>query len=198
MALRARAAQDRADPQRIGEGHLLNILIVEDEPLLADTLRRLIELNPRFRVTAIADDTDSALAAADAQPPDLALVDLQLANATSGFSVAAKLHERGVACLFTTARAPSFPLPDLAIGCLHKPFGEEHLVRALTEAEDVLRGRPKVVLRRRLPEELQLYSEAEAADPEPWVPGLRSRTSVAARLWKLIRRPSTFRSAAAG
>jgi CheY-like chemotaxis protein len=179
---------------------LLNILIVEDEPLLADTLRRLIELNPRFRVTATTVDTESALAAADLQPPDLALVDLQLANGTSGFSVAAKLHERGIACLFTTGRAPSFPLPDLAIGCLQKPFREEHLVRALTEAEDILKGRPKIVLRRRLPDELQLYSEA-ALEPDAdadWVPGLLGRTSLAARLWKLVRRPSSFRSATAG
>ena len=178
---------------------MLNILIVEDEPLLAETLRRLVELNPRFRVTAIAVDTDTALAAADANPPDLALVDLQLANATSGFSVAAKLHERGIACLFTTGRAPSFPLPDLAIGCLQKPFREEHLVRALTEAEDILKGRPKIVLRRRLPDELQLYSEV-SSDQEPdseWVPTLRGRTSLAARLWKLVRRPSSFRSVTA-
>jgi CheY-like chemotaxis protein len=176
---------------------LLNILIVEDEPLLADTLRRLIELNPRYRVTAIADDSASALAAAEARPPDLALVDLQLANATSGFSVAAKLHERGIACLFTTGRAPAFPLPDLAIGCLQKPFREEHLVRALAEAEDILKGRPKVVLRRRLPEQLELYGETDAPRRDSWLPGPRRRTSFAARLRKLLRRPSSFRSATA-
>jgi CheY-like chemotaxis protein len=176
---------------------LLSILIVEDEPLLADTLRRLVELNPRYRVTAVADDTASALAAVEEQRPDLALVDLQLANATSGFSVAAKLHERGVACLFTTGRVPAFPLPDLAIGCLQKPFREEHLVRALAEAEDILKNRPKVVLRRRLPDELQLYSEIDAEPAPAWLPAVRRRTSLAARLWKLVRRPSSFRSAAA-
>jgi DNA-binding LytR/AlgR family response regulator len=184
----------------MGRADLLNILIVEDEPLLADTLRRLIELNPRYRVTAIAVDTASALAAADAHAPDLALVDLQLANATSGFSVAAKLHDRGIACLFTTGSAPAFPLPDLAIGCLHKPYREEHLVRALAEAEDILTGRPKIVLRRRMPDELQLYSEIEVrADSDlAWLPTVRRRTSLAARLWKLVRRPSSFRSATAG
>jgi len=177
---------------------LLNIIIVEDEPLLATTLRHLVELNPRYKVTAIADDLVTTLAAIEAQLPDLALVDLQLANATSGYSVAAKLHDLGVLCLFTTGKAPGFPLPDLAIGCLSKPFNEADLVRALAEAEDVLRGRPKLVLRTRLPDQLQIYStEPEAQEPlSDWNSPVRSRTSLAARLWKRVRRPSSFRSAA--
>ena len=178
---------------------MLAILIVEDEPLLAGTLKDLVELNPLFTVTAIANDLDSALAAVEARRPDLALVDLQLANATSGYSVAAKLHELGIACLLTTGQAPSFPVPDLAIGCLRKPFEEEDLVRALTEAEDIIRGREKLVrLRTKLPEQLQIYSADAQRDDEAaaWVPGVRRRTSLRARLWKLVRRPSTFMSAA--
>lgn len=177
---------------------MLKILIVEDEALLAETLKRLIELNPEFQVTAIAPDLPSALAAAEARLPDLALVDLQLANATSGFSVAAKLHDAGVACLFTTGMAPPFPLPDLALGCLEKPFAEEDLMQALREAEDILRGRSRLILRSRLPERLQLYSD----QPQPeegapaWIPGIRGRTTLAARLMRLVRRPSSFRSAA--
>jgi CheY-like chemotaxis protein len=176
----------------------MRILIVEDEPLLAVTLRHLIELNPLHSVTAIADDLDSALEAVEERRPELALVDLQLANATSGYSVAAKLHELGVACLFTTGMAPSFPLPDLALGCLRKPFDEEDLVRALTEAEDIVRGREKLVRSKmRLPEQLQLYSADPApAEPTSWVPGARRRSSLRARIWKLVRRPSQFRSAA--
>jgi two-component system, response regulator PdtaR len=173
------------------------ILIVEDEPLLAVTLKHLVELNPLYTVTAIAEDLATAVEAVEEQRPDLALVDLQLANATSGYSVAAKLHELGIACLFTTGKAPSFPVPDLAIGCLQKPFNEEDLVRTLTEAEDILRGHRKLTFRQKLPEQLEIYS----AVPQPkeqaaWVPGVRSRTSLKARLWKLVRHPSRFRSAA--
>lgn len=176
---------------------MLNILIVEDEPLLADTLKRLIELNPRYRVTGIACDLDSALAAADDDPPELALVDLQLANGSSGYGVAARLHDREIACLFTTARAPGFAVSDLAIGCLSKPFREEDLVRALSEAEDILRARPRFVLRPRLPEQLQIYSAAPTpAEPAPWLPPVRSRTSLWARLLRRVRPTSSFRSAA--
>ncbi len=178
---------------------MLKILIVEDEPLLAATLKHLIELNPRYRVTGTADDFASAVAAAGEERPDLALVDLQLANATSGFSVAAKLHDLGTLCLFTTGKAPGFPVPDLAIGCLAKPFEEADLARALSEAEDILRGREKLVRLRRLPEQLEIYSDAspqDAGTPEPgWTMRLRGRTSMLAKFRKLLRGPQSFRSA---
>jgi CheY-like chemotaxis protein len=177
---------------------VLKILVVEDEPLLAGTLRHLVELNPRYRVTALAEDFASAMAAVEAERPDLALVDLQLANATSGFSVAARLHQLDVLCLFTTGKAPGFPVPDLAIGCLTKPFDEAALARALSEAEDILRGREKLVRMRRLPDQLEIYSDTpEPADVPPtgWVMKLRSRTSLLARILRRIRRPSSYRSA---
>ena len=169
---------------------MLKILIVEDEPELAATLRYLVELNPRYKVTATAHDLESAMRAADEHPADLALVDLQLANSTSGFSVAARLHERGVLCLFTTGQVPSFPLPDLALGCLAKPFGEAELVFALTQAEDVLRGRQKIRLRNRCPDKLQLYSTQP--QPEPLHPG---STSVAPRPTSLAAKVRRWRSA---
>ena len=177
----------------------MKILIVEDEQLLATTLKQLVELDPLHEVTAVAHDLETAMAAVETNPPELALVDLQLANATSGFSVAARLHALGIACLFSTGNAPPFPLPDLAIGCLRKPYETEDLARALREAEDIVRGRQKVVLRPRLPEPLQLYTAggASGAKEEEWVPGLRRRTSLWARVRKLVRRPSSFRSATA-
>ena len=176
---------------------MLNILVVEDDPLLAETVKSLVELNPRFTVTALANDLASAMAAVEERRPDLALVDLQLANGCSGYAVAAKLHDAGIACLFTTARAPGFAVRDLAIGCLQKPYREEDLVRALTEAEDILKGRPKLVLRQRLPEPLEIYGDGDKASEPAFTLGVSRRTSWLARVKKLLRRPSSFRSAAA-
>ena len=139
---------------------MLNILIVEDEPLFAETLRHLVELNPLYVVTDIAEDSAGALEAVARRRPDLALVDLQLARGSTGFSVAAKFAELGIPCLFTSGKAPSFPIPDLALGCLVKPFSEEDLVRALKTAEDLLRGRER--LRPSRPENLRLYAEEQA------------------------------------
>ena len=149
---------------------MLKILVVEDDKLFADTLKHLIELNPRYTVTGIADDGEAALAAVEERRPDLALVDLRLARGSTGFSVAAKLGELGIPCLFTTGSAPSFSLPDLALGCLAKPFSEEDLVRTLTAAEDMLRGRE--CLRPSRPSNLRIYSEEGADEPEADVPGL--------------------------
>lgn len=153
---------------------MLKILIVEDEMLLAQTLQYLIELNPRYQVTHIADDLPSALAAVEERRPDIALVDLQLARGTTGFSVAAKLNEMDIPSLFATGKAPSFAMPDLALGCLMKPYTEEDIVRALKAAEDILRGRERV--RPSLPETLRLYSADDSAEapaaPETWVPEL--------------------------
>jgi response regulator of citrate/malate metabolism len=176
---------------------VLNILVVEDDPMLAETVKSLIELNPRFQVTALANDLASAVAAVDDRRPDLALVDLQLANGSSGYAVAARLHDYGIACLFTTAMAPGFAVRDLAIGCLQKPYREEDLVRALTEAEDILKGRQKLVLRHRLPEPLEIYGDDEEADEPAFTLTVSRRTSWLAKFKKLVRRPSSFRSAAA-
>ncbi len=151
---------------------MLKILIVEDEPTLAERLKYLIELNPRFEVTHVADDLAGALAGVEERLPNLALVDLQLARGSTGFSVAAKLNELGVPVLFTTGKPPSFPMPDLALGCLLKPYTEEDLVRALKTAEDILKGRER--LRPSRPDNLEIYPAGEAvrisAEPESFLP----------------------------
>ena len=146
---------------------MLRILVVEDDTQLATTLKYLIEDNPRYRVVGTAEDADGAMAAAEEHDPDLVLLDLHLANGSTGFSVAARLNERDIACLFVSGKAPSFPMPDLALGCLMKPFTAEQVHRSLATAEDLLRGREPV--RPKPPENLQLYDAGEP--PEPGEPG---------------------------
>jgi hypothetical protein len=79
-----------------------------------------------------------------------------------------------VPCLFVSGKAPSFPMPDLALGCLMKPFTAEDVHRSLAMAEDLLRGRE--TLRPKLPENLTLYdAPADQASCEPgFIPSKRS------------------------
>jgi hypothetical protein len=69
-------------------------------------------------------------------------------------------------------------MPDLAIGCLMKPFTAEDVHRSLAAAEDLLRGRE--ALRPKMPDNLTLYEPVEQpAAPEagfiPSKPSLRTR-----------------------
>jgi response regulator of citrate/malate metabolism len=142
-------------------------LVVEDDSQLAVTLKYLVEDNPRYRVVAMADDAETAIAAAEQHDPDLVLLDLHLAHGSTGFQVAVRLNDLGVACLFVSGKAPSFPMPDLAIGCLMKPFTAEDVHRSLGMAEDLLRGRE--TLRPKMPDNLTLYDAGEevGSAPEP-------------------------------
>ena len=160
---------------------MLRILIVEDDSQLAVTLKYLVEDNPRYRVVASAADADSAIEAAEEHDPDLVLLDLHLARATTGFPVAVRLNELGVPCLFVSGKAPSFPMPDLALGCLMKPFTAEDVHRSLAMAEDLLRGRE--TLRPKLPENLTLYdAPIDVASGEPGPGFIPSKRSLRTRL----------------
>ena len=160
---------------------MLKILIVEDDAQLATTLKYLVEDNPRYRVVGTADDLDSAVAAAEAFMPDLALVDLRLARGSTGFSVAVRMGDFDIPCFFITGKAPDFPMPDLALGCLMKPFTAEDIHRSLAAAEDMMRGRE--ALRPKMPVNLTLYDQIEEEGAEPTAPGfIPSRRSLKTRL----------------
>ncbi|HEY0113980.1 MAG TPA: response regulator [Allosphingosinicella sp.] len=118
----------------------MKVLIVEDEALVAMSLEFLLKLEGHETI-AIAQDYDSALTAVDRAMPDVALVDIQLARGTSGFDVAAELTRRGIATIFTTGNAPGEPRPDIAVGCLPKPYSDDCVFEALRLVEALIAGR---------------------------------------------------------
>ena len=140
-----------------GNALVLKILIVEDDPHLAAAMSYLIEENGTYQVVGTPNDLASAVTAAESQSPHIALVDLNLAGGSDGFSVALRLGDMGVTCLFVTARPPSFPLPELAIGCLTKPVTGDELHFALSWAEDRIRGRERI--RSKMPKNLVSYAD---------------------------------------
>lgn len=130
----------------------MKILIVEDEFFVAASLQFLLEVLGHD-VVGVADDVVSAAAAADRTHPQLAFVDIQLANGASGLDAAAALVKSGVVCIFLTGNPPKGPRPDLALGCLPKPFSDESLQGAIKIAAAVIDGLPLP----KAPPDFQLY-----------------------------------------
>jgi CheY-like chemotaxis protein len=131
----------------------VKILIVEDEALVAMSLRFLLEANG-YDITDVTDDIEGAIASCERAVPDVALVDIRLAHGSSGYEVAAELRNRGVPCFFLTGNAPEEPRGDLALGCIEKPYTEDVLIAALRVAEQRRTGGPPVD---DIPDELILY-----------------------------------------
>jgi len=130
----------------------MKILLVEDEYLVAASLKFLIE-TMGYEVVGIADDVASAVNEAERNRPQLAFVDIQLALGDSGLDAAAELQKREVICIFLTGNAPDAPRPDLALGCLAKPFSNVGLAGAIKIAKAVVEGSPLP----KPPPELELY-----------------------------------------
>jgi DNA-binding NarL/FixJ family response regulator len=79
---------------------LVNIMLVDDHPLVRDGLRARLEAVPHFRVVAEADSGSEALALADVGGIDLVLMDITMRDG-SGIDATARLnaHHPGIAVL---------------------------------------------------------------------------------------------------
>lgn len=78
------------DPRPL-EAELMNALVVEDSPQIAERLVELVSVPNRVEVVATAATEDEALNACDKYTIGLAIVDLQLAQGT-GFGVIRRLR----------------------------------------------------------------------------------------------------------
>ncbi len=111
----------------------LRILIVEDEILIALELESLLQ-DLGHDVVGIAATYQEALAQGQDRTPDLAFVDIHLADGPTGVDVSRYLaSELGVTVLFMTANAKRIP-EDFAgaRGLIAKPYTERGVKEALT------------------------------------------------------------------
>jgi two-component system, response regulator PdtaR len=114
------------------------VLIVEDQVLIAIHLQDLVE-EAGHRVSAVAHDTPAAVAAAARERPAFAIMDLRLANGSSGLDAAQQLYERfGVRCLFVSANIDEEvrrkALTFEALGFIGKPFLPAEIITAVQTA----------------------------------------------------------------
>jgi two-component system response regulator AlgR len=82
----------------------MRVVIVDDEPLARERLRRLLAEFPGYDVVGEAGDGESALDVIDDEEPDLVLLDIRMGG-MDGLQVARQLSEMDVppAVIFTTA-----------------------------------------------------------------------------------------------
>lgn len=112
------------------------ILIIEDEPVIALDLEALVE-SSGHRVAGIASTHREALELAEARPPGLVLADIQLADRSSGLdAVNDLLRNLEVPVLFITAypeRLLSGQRPEPAF-VVAKPYSAETVLALIGQA----------------------------------------------------------------
>ncbi|HVL72299.1 MAG TPA: response regulator [Beijerinckiaceae bacterium] len=119
----------------------LRILIVEDEILIALELESLLQ-DLGHEPVGIAATSSEALALSGEARPDLALVDIHLADGPTGVEVGRALAQAGTPVMFMTANAKRVP-SDFAGGCgvIAKPYTERGVRRAVECVVAWLSGR---------------------------------------------------------
>ncbi len=115
-----------------------NILIVEDEPLVAfDNELHLADAG--YTVVATVDNAADALAWLDKADIQLVLADINLRGVRGGVDVAKAAHTRNIAVLFATGTCPDEARP-LAAGTLNKPYSAKDLVKAVETVDMFISG----------------------------------------------------------
>lgn len=112
------------------------ILVVEDEAIVAEDLRDLLE-ELRYEVAAVVPSGREAIAKAVELRPDLVLMDIKLKGAMEGIEAAVKIREQtGPPVVFLTAFADERTLERAKTACpygyLIKPF-DQRTLRATIE-----------------------------------------------------------------
>ena len=136
----------------------IRVVVAEDQYIVREGIRRLLETQPGLEIAAVCEDLDSLLAAVEAETPDVVVTDIRMPpdNADEGIRAAERLREThpdiGVVVLSQYA-TPSYALALLESGSAGRSYllkervqDTEQLVSAIqTVAEGGSVIDPKVV-----------------------------------------------------
>ena len=117
----------------------LRVLIVEDQAILAMELE-LVLGDAGCDVVGCAMDYAGAMRIAEAQRPDLALVDVNLLDGLTGPQIAHQLvRDYGAAVVFLTANPEQIPEGFAgALGAVSKPFDEQTICAVVAFARQFI------------------------------------------------------------
>ncbi|MGI9288190.1 MAG: LytR/AlgR family response regulator transcription factor [Pseudomonadales bacterium] len=145
----------------------MNVLIVDDEPLARDRLKRMVNDTQKWRVVAEAANGQEAVALSDRTQPDVILMDVRMPEmdgVTAARQIAQAKHAPAI--IFCTAYDDYGveAIDAQAAGYLLKPVRQENLLIALEKARQV--------------NKLQLMSLEAANDSDR---SLKQRTHITSR-----------------
>jgi len=119
----------------------LNILIVEDEVLLAMELESEVE-DAGHIVVGTAVDSRQAIELIDTTAPQFAFLDIQLLDGPTGIDVGRYLSAKAIPFVFVSGNLKRIP-EDFAgaLGAIEKPYTMNGLQNAMKFLESVVDGR---------------------------------------------------------
>jgi DNA-binding NarL/FixJ family response regulator len=116
----------------------IRLVLAEDQYLVREGLRRLLETRDDLEVGAVCEDLDSLLAAVDAEPPDVVVTDIRMPprSTDEGIQAATRLREThpkvGVVVLSQYA-TPSYVLALLEGGSERRAYLLKERVKDLEQ-----------------------------------------------------------------
>ncbi len=113
----------------------LKILIVEDDPMIAESVQDILGIL-RHEVIGVAEDAEKAIAICNETLPDLALLDIQIGGDIDGVDLADLLNQNfQIPFIFTTAFADNDTISRAKskgpYGYLVKPYGVKDINAAI-------------------------------------------------------------------
>ena len=117
---------------------MLKVMIAEDDLLMADLLEEVLIENG-YDVCGIARTVAKAVELADRHKPDLAVLDIRLAEGGLGMDIAARVNRQGMGVLYATGTSGRMGLTRAnGEALLSKPYKPEDIVRALEIVEQIV------------------------------------------------------------
>ena len=110
------------------------ILVVEDELIVANDIRRTLE-KAQYKVTALARSVEQAMAAIAVEKPFLVILDIYLEGTLTGIDMAIHLNRMEIPFVYLSANSNQQILEKANItapyGFIVKPFREKDLIVSL-------------------------------------------------------------------
>ena len=158
----------------------IRVLIVDDEPLARQGLRKLCERDPEIEVVGECADGRAAATAIEQVEPDLLLLDIQMPNMDAFEVLSAVGPQRMPQIIFVTAydRFALRAFEVHALDYLLKPFSDKRFFAAIARAKQAIHQEGESDLRPRLLALLEAVGLEQPAVREPPSAGAAARAAI--------------------